>query len=331
MSSTQLRSEEQGFIHLGIIGAGRSARRMVRESWRVSGIKLSGCYSPVGDDARVLTQELDLPDPFPSVEDLIDSCDAVYIASPHGTHYDYARAAIVAGKHVLCESPMVLRGSDARELYALARDHKVVLLEGAKTAFFTGFRRMLELVRSGVIGQIRGVDATFTKLVHQGREVEGPDGGAISEMGTYPIMAILKVLGLKYESVNVDSFHDKDTGIDTFSRIYLTYPHAIATATMGLGVKSEGDLVISGTIGYIYVPAPWWLTDSFEVRYEDIRQNRRYFYPYEDSGLRYELAEFAKMIHSGALETYKWRPEESITTAELIERARTSSIEHASH
>jgi hypothetical protein len=62
------------------------------------------------------------------------------------------------------------------------------------------------------------------------------------------------------------------------------------------GVKSEGDLIVSGTKGYIYVPAPWWKMDYFELRYENIVDNRRYFYQLDGEGIRYELISFAKSI-----------------------------------
>ena len=73
---------------------------------------------------------------------------------------------------------------------------------------------------------------------------------------------------------------------------------------MGQGVKSEGELVISGTKGYIYVPAPWWKTDYFEVRYENPQNNKRYFYQLDGEGLRYQLLTFLKSIRTGKDFTY---------------------------
>lgn len=55
-------------------------------------------------------------------------------------------------------------------------------------------------------------------------------------------------------------------------------------------------MVISGTKGYIYVPSPWWKMDYYEVRKEDFRDNRKFFYQFEGEGIRYELAEFIKSI-----------------------------------
>ena len=77
------------------------------------------------------------------------------------------------------------------------------------------------------------------------------------------------------------------------------YDKAVASIKVGDGVKSEGDLVISGTSGYIYVPAPWWKTDYFEVRFENPADNKRYFYQLDGEGIRYELVSFLKAIQDG--------------------------------
>ena len=70
----------------------------------------------------------------------------------------------------------------------------------------------------------------------------------------------------------------------------------MASIKIGNGIKSEGELIISGEKGYIYVPAPWWKTDYFEVRYEDTTRNRRCFYQLDGEGIRYEIIVFLKMI-----------------------------------
>ena len=87
-------------------------------------------------------------------------------------------------------------------------------------------------------------------------------------------------------------------------------------------VKTEGNLVIGGTKGYIYVPAPWWLTSFFEVRYEDQTTNKKYFYNYDGEGLRYEIQEWFSMIVNHRKSCYKLRRRESVAIAEIIEKYR---------
>ena len=87
-------------------------------------------------------------------------------------------------------------------------------------------------------------------------------------------------------------------------------------------MKTEGNLVISGTEGYIYVPAPWWLTDYFEIRFENQTNNKKYFFSYDGDGLRYEIQEFISMIANKRQTTYRLLPKEVIAMASVIEKYR---------
>ena len=89
---------------------------------------------------------------------------------------------------------------------------------------------------------------------------------------------------------------DSESDFDEFTCINFEYPHAVASLKVGQGVKSEGQLIISGTKGYIYVPAPWWKTDYFEIRYENQTNNKRYFYQLEGEGIRNEIVSFLRAI-----------------------------------
>jgi predicted dehydrogenase len=262
-----------------------------------------------------------------SVEELISSSSAVYIASPHTTHCDYAAAALTAGKHVLCEKPMALTAEQVRDLQELAQEKRLVLLEALKTAFLPGFERLVGYAKSGSIGDIRAVDATFTKLVPAGTREYDPQlgGGSVSELASYPLLPVLKLLGPDYESIDTTVLMSS-SGVDEFARITLRYPPAIATVTTGIGVKSEGDLVISGSKGYVYVPAPWWLTKGFEGRFENVLENQQFQARFDGDGLRYEIAEFQRLVASEA-ESHRLRPADSLWLAQVIESARERHME----
>ncbi|MEZ5089056.1 MAG: Gfo/Idh/MocA family oxidoreductase [Micropruina sp.] len=277
-------------------------------------------------EAKAFAEKCELQWANETFEDLLEHVDAVYIASPHASHYGYARAAIEAGVHVLCEKPMTLTRQATEELYRLAAAREVVLVEAIKTAFAPGFQRMVAVARIGTIGTVRSVDATFTKLVKEGRELHGEDGGSISELATYPLLAIVKLLGTDYTDVRTHSFRPEGSEVELYSRIDITYKHAIASARTGIGVKAEGELVVAGTRGYVYVPAPWWLTEYFEARFENPAHNKKYYYKFDGDGLRYELAEFAWMIRNSTPESFKLRAAESIAIADIIERARAQAV-----
>lgn len=112
------------------------------------------------------------------------------------------------------------------------------------------------------------------------------------------MLPIFQLLGTDYKQKLIISRplteHDY---FDSFTQINFVYEHAVATLRVGQGVKSEGELIISGTKGYIYVPAPWWKTDYFEIRFENPQNNKRYFYQLDGEGIRYQLVSFVKMIN----------------------------------
>ena len=221
---------------------------------------------------------------------------------------------------MLCEIPFVLSCNQAKELYDYAEEHDLVLLEASKTAYCPAFCHITTLVKSGVIGEVMDVKASLSKMMEgETRELDARQaGGAMNEHAPLNLMAVVKLLGMDYSKV--DFYSKMKNGVDIYTKANITYPNATASVTLGIGVKTEGNLVISGTKGYVYVPAPWWLTDYFEIRYEDQAKNKKYFYSYDGDGLRYEIQEFISMIANNRRSSYKLKRSESVTIAEIIEK-----------
>lgn len=321
VSSTQLRNKERGIIKLGCVGAGRIATRMCLESRYVSGINFDYVYGRDEEKIKKFAEDNDLKYYSTNFDEFLKEVDAVYIATPHLTHYEFVKKSLENKKHVLCEKPMVLKKEMVKELYDIASKNNVVLYEAIKTAYVPGFIRMIALAKSGIIGEIKDVDATFTKLIPDIslREFDkNQAGGSVTELATYPLLAIIKLLGVNYKDIDYYSYYgDKD--VDLYTKIILKYDNAIASAQVGIGVKREGELIISGTKGYILVPAPWWKTEYFEVRFENANENEKYFYKFEGDGLRYELSDFLNSIVNKTDNIYLKQEEiESITS--IIER-----------
>lgn len=323
ISSTQLRAENNGIVKLGMIGYGRIANRFILESKFVSGVNIEGVYGLNPESLKNFADKHELAFYETDLERFLERVDAIYVASPHLTHYGYIKKALDRGKHVLCEKPLVLSLSQANEVYQIAQERGLVLLEAIKTAYAPGFIRLVSIAKSGLIGRIKNIDATFTKLVEgEIRELQADKaGGSVTELASYPLLAIVKLLGIgtEIEEKEFLTYVDDEKKIDLFTKINLRYKNAIASAKVGLGVKSEGDLIISGTKGYIYVPSPWWKTEYFEIKYEDFSKNKKYYYKFEGDGLRYELAEFVSMINKKLNHTYKLTPLDSIAISGIID------------
>ena len=321
ISSTMLRAESQDDFRIGVIGSGRIANRFVPETKVVNGADVVAVLNPDVEEAANFAKEHDI-EAFSDFDLFIDKVDVVYIASPHLTHYDYIKRSLLAGKHVLCEIPFTLKKEEALELYRLAEEKNLILMEASKTAYCPAFGHIVTLIKSGIIGEVVDVKASLSKMVEPPtRELDaGQAGGAMTEHAPLTVMAIIKLLGLDWKDIN---FHTKrENGVDIYTKGVINYPHATSSFTLGIGVKTEGNLVISGTKGYVYVPAPWWLTSYFEVRYEDQTKNKKYFYSYDGEGLRYEIQEFLSMIVNNRRSCYKLRRRESVAIAQIIEKYR---------
>lgn len=321
ISSTMLREESQAIYRLGIIGSGRIAHRFVPETKVVNGVEVKAVLNPDINVGERFAKQFGIQS-YSDFSSFIDQVDVVYVASPHLTHYNYVKRCLMTNKHVLCEIPFMLSKEQALELYRLAEERNLVLMEASKTAYCPAFGHIITLVKSGLIGDVVDVKASLSKMVEPPtRELDVLQaGGAMTEHAPLTLLAIIKLLGIDWNDV---SFHTKmENGVDIYTKGVINYPHATSSFTLGIGVKTEGNLVISGTKGYVYVPAPWWLTDYFEVRYEDQTKNKKFFYSFDGEGLRYEIQEFLSMIVNNRRSCYKLRRRESVAIAEIIEKFR---------
>lgn len=318
-------------IRLGIIGTGRIAQRFVSDLQLVEGVSLTCVYNPHEGSAHNFIINYcgkyeKQPTETMEWSQLVQSCDAIYIATPHETHYFYAKAALEAGKHVLCEKPMALHKWEAEKLFEIARKQGLVLREAVKTAYCPGFVKLLEVAQDGRIGDICDVEAAFTKLENsQNRELtDCMYGGSVTELGTYGLLPILKLLGCEYKELRFQSLYIPN-GLDKYTKIFLNYENAMATAKVGLGVKSEGQLLISGTKGYILAESPWWLPRKFEVRYENSEMREIYESEYTGFGLVYEIRDFVREC-KGERSCMGVSANETIVTAQIIEEFLKSRL-----
>ena len=298
ISSSDIRSEKRK-LKIGLIGNVETRIKFINEAEYVNGVEVVGiCGIPI-QDGRV-TKELFYTE---DINSLLEKVDAVYILSKPDQHYLHSKTALLAGKHVLCESPVAFSREECKELFRIAEERGLILMEANKTAYSTAYERLVLLAKTGKIGQVVSVDAVCTSL-RDGMNLSGSDlsqkWSSICAWAPVALLPVMQILGMNFLSKTLyTKFIDKEANLDAFTKINFVYPAAVASIIVAKGVKSEGELVISGTKGYIYVPAPWWKTDYFEVRFENQNENKRFFYQLDGEGIRYEIVAFAKSIDSG--------------------------------
>ena len=290
VSSSEIREKKRA-LNLGLVGDSRFLNKIIVESEFVNGMHIEALCSNAPDiiekealkGINIITEDFDL---------MLSSVDAVYIRSLPKQHYGQIKKALEAGKHVLCESPMTLKRSQTEELMNLAEEKELILMEAIKTAYATAYERFLLLVKTGKVGDVVSVDATCTSIRDDLKTYEWSN---IYEWGPTALLPVLQILGTDYQTCQIIS-HFRAEGQDSFTKMDFLYRNSVASIKIGDGVKSEGELVVSGTKGYVYIPAPWWKTDYFEIRYENPADNKRHFYQLNGEGIRYELVVFARAI-----------------------------------
>ncbi len=296
VSSTEIRSAQRK-LRMGIVGDLSIAEKFKRECAFVNGIEIV------------------------ESEFQFDDVDAVYIVSRPEKHYSNVKEALLAGKHVLCQSPIAIDEERCSDLFALAENSNLVLMDGIKTAYATAYSRLILLIKSGKIGEVLSVDATCTSMIAAGVnpiELQQSKINSICTWGPTAMLPVFQILGTEFSDKRIVSrIVDEQRNYDGFTKIDFLYGSAVASIKVAKAAKSEGELVITGTKGYIYVPAPWWKTDYFEVRYENPNENRRYFYQLDGEGIRYEIIAFLNAINRGK-ESSNIGKKESLTIASVI-------------
>lgn len=313
-------------MRIGIIGTGRIAARFADTA--LTGIEstyISCVYNPREESAVRFIQQHNIQACTADWDEFVDNIDAAYVASPHETHYEYSRKLLLSGKHVLCEKPAALKKEQVRELIDIAQNNQLVYMEALKTAYCPGYKALIKIAESGRIGRIVEVEAAFSRLTPLNtREYKDDDcNGSFLEFGSYTLLPVLTLLGCEYDDVTFRTVRAQN-GVDAYTKAFIEYKDEYIDKTAivktGLGAKTEGQLVVTGTNGYILAKSPWWLTKEFEVRYENPGKIEQYRFGYEGTGLCYEVREFVHRIKNNDKKTVDISDNISIAMAGVMER-----------
>jgi predicted dehydrogenase len=214
-------------VRWALVGTGGIGRRTAGDLRQCETAEIVAVASRSQETADAFAEEWGIEHAFGDYSQLCASAevDAVYIGTPHSTHFAYAREALSAGKHVLCEKPLTMTSDEARELGRVAAAHGVFLMEAMWMKFSPAMLRAVELVQAGAIGEPRFIQAGLGYPV----PVDGPPrfwdaalgGGALYDMGVYMVTLAHLFLG-KPESISAVGYM-RDDGVDLHDAITLEY------------------------------------------------------------------------------------------------------------
>ena len=296
ISSTVLRASAKPILKVGILGVEGMAERFYSASRVISGMELVAAFDEDPQKLAKFCRGKGKMEAMESEEQFFTECDAVFINSSANYHYGHIMAALDADCHVICNPPMFLSVKAAKECYAKADEKGLVLFEGLKTLYFPAFEHLLLLVKSGYIGAVKDIDVSCSQVPDQMELVmKDKYQGSFYDWASTALLPIIKIYETECKECQLINFQTDD--FSYFTRGLLRYPSSTAAVRLGKGMKVEGELIITGTKGYLYVPAPWWKPEYFEIRSEDLRNVKKYFYSYEGDGLRYMVYSFLHAIN----------------------------------
>lgn len=308
----------------GILSTGRLSWKFASTicEMKGEGDSIIAVGSQTESRARDFAREFDIPEYFGSYEEVldVDEVEVVYIATPNSYHYENVRSALLHGKPVVVECPITLDPAQAKELYDLAREKNLFLLESAWIHFLPGLLKVQELIRGGVIGKVSYVRTEYGVIPPANRSTrylsQDLGGGALYEVGMYNLSLIYMIMGSLSDDYTLDiSFNESRT--DDFNIIHFKYPggqHALVTNSIGL--KMERRAAIVGTEGAIYIE-DFVQTNSFILKTSD-GQTETFTFNHEFSSLEHEIREVERYIAWGKTHASVYTPEMSI---EVLTRA----------
>ena len=311
-------------IKWGIIGLGNIAHQFASELLLVEGAEIVAVASRSLDKAMKFAELYNCKKAFGNYEDIIkdDSIDILYIATPHNSHAHLSIAALKNNKHVLCEKPIALNYNDALKMIEASRKYNKFFMEAFWTRFNPSFQEAYAKIIKGEIGDVKYINADFAFYVEklEGNRMTDMNlgGGALLDIGVYPLFLTYMMLGIPNEILAKSNFHI--SGADMQTSMILQYDNAQAILHSSFLSSSEMKATISGTQGRILLNSNWFMAESYTL----IRNNKKknYKLPTKGIGYTYEIEECHKCINEKKLESSLWSHKNSLDLIKMVDDVR---------
>jgi len=291
----------------GILATGNIAASMAEALQEVEDAELTAVGSRSQASADAFGDKWNIPHPHSSYEALANDpdIDIIYIATPHNFHYDNMMLCLNAGKHVLCEKPLTLNAKEAAECIALAQQKGLFLMEAVWMRFFPAMAQVRQWVADGTIGDIHLVQADFCidvpfDVTHR---LYNPalGGGALLDLGIYPLSLTTMLLGFPQEIVS--HAHIGQTGVDETNALTLRYDNnTTAHLTSSMRLYKPIEATIFGSEGSIQIHPTFLHANDLTLHVNGV-EAKKVNMPYRGNGYAHEVEEVHACLRAGKLES----------------------------
>ncbi|MBR6531796.1 MAG: Gfo/Idh/MocA family oxidoreductase [Clostridia bacterium] len=294
-------------IRFGIVGTGTIAHRFAQAIANVSNAQLVAVASRTKENAENFGDEFNIPVRFDSYEKMAQSdvIDAAYIAVPHSGHIGCSCLMMNNGKHVICEKPMAVNTAEAEEMFRCAKENNVLLMEAMWARLVPGTIKMLEIVESGMLGEILGVEGKFCytmdedEMDHHVFKTEN-GGGSLLDVGVYGLNFASWYLGTDVEKI--EAFSSLYNGVDSHTCALLKYKNGtIADISSAILLRKPNEGFVYGSKGYAYLKR-FYAPQEIELHFNN-GEARTIAVPYAGNGFEEQITHFAECILQGIKES----------------------------
>lgn len=312
-------------IKWGIIAPGGIANAFAKEVIKTKDGILSAVYGRNEDKTKEFAKSHNIENYYTNIDQFLsdDNIDAVYIATPHSYHMDYAKKCVLAKKHILCEKPFSYNYKTGKEIIDIAKENKVFIMEALWTLFLPAVNKAKEWIEEGKIGKVKLITASFgiKSEFNAKHRLYNPDlaGGALLDLGIYPIL-FSNYISNSYPIEIKSNAEFTKTNVDESNIINLKYKDGIlASLNCSLTAKLNNEAVIYGENGKIVIPRFWASKEAY-LYTED--NTEKYIDEYEEAGYKYEIEEANNCIKNNILESNVASHNNTLELAKIMDEVR---------
>lgn len=312
-------------IKWGIIAPGGIANAFAEEVIKTKDGILSAVYGRNEDKTKEFAKMHKIDKYYSDIDEFLKDkdIDAVYIATPHNYHMEYAKKCVLAKKHVLCEKPFSYNYKTGKEIIDIARENNIFIMEALWTLFLPAVNKAKEWIEEGKIGKVKLITANFgiKSEFNAKHRLYNPDlaGGALLDLGIYPIL-FSNYIANSYPIEIKSNAEFTKTNVDESDIINLKYEDGILSSlNCSLTSKLNNEAVIYGENGKIVIPRFW----ASKEAYLYIEENtEKYIDDYEEAGYKYEIEEANNCIKNNILESNVASHNNTLELAKIMDEIR---------
>ena len=313
ISSTLLREQNGRIYKLGIATDSNYDNDAVIESKYVSGIHVESVYCNDNGICEEFSEKYELDKSETDYNSFLGGVDIVYVKTKRELRYTLIKQALLNGKHVISDPAITLDESKLKELFDIAQQNNVILLENTPTLYLQAFNQLLWNARGNLIGDLVSIKFGVNK-----NSIIARESADIYDCISMPLSVITKMMGM---DINVQIKTVKSESEEISYAVLMNNGDSLNTAfVLEIGIEYDVDssMTILGTNGTIEVPGDWWQTGYFKMQMNSEDKDKRYSSNFEGNGFRYLIQSLLSMIEDERIMTTRILPEEQLTVVKTL-------------